>query len=160
MRKDDHVRALIGAIVAPVLLLVMAGCGSDSGQTPASNAPAEVATVKVADSDLGPILVDGAGRTLYAFTKDKNQSSNCGDACIAVWPALTTAKTAVAGEGAKTELIGQTQSTQGQQQVTFGQWPLYYYVGDMVAGDVNGQTIDDEWFVVAPDGTLVKKAAA
>jgi len=150
-------RAFIGAIVAPALLLVLAACGSGGGQTPASDPSAGAATIKVAESDLGPILVDGSGRTLYAFTKDKNQSSNCGDACIAVWPALIAAKTAVAGEGAKAELIGQTKSTQGQQQATYGQWPLYYYVGDMVAGDVNGQGIDDEWFVLAPDGTLVKK---
>jgi predicted lipoprotein with Yx(FWY)xxD motif len=151
-------RAFIGAIVAAALLLVLAACGSDNGgQTPASAAPAETATVKVVDSDLGPILVDESGRTLYAFTKDKNQSSNCGEACIAVWPALTTVKPAVAGDGAKAELIGQTKSTQGQQQATYGQWPLYYYVGDMVAGDLNGQGIDDEWFVLASDGTLIKK---
>jgi len=154
------VRALIGAIVAPVLLLALAGCGSDGGQTPASNAPAGAATVKVADSDLGPILVDGSGRTLYAFTKDKDQTSNCGEACIAVWPALIAAKTADAGQGANATLVGQTQSTEGQQQATYGQWPLYYYVGDMVAGDVNGQGIDDEWFVLSADGKLVKKAAA
>jgi len=113
--------------------------------------------VKVADSELGPILVDESGRTLYAFIKDKDQTSNCGDACIAAWPALTTAKAAVAGQGANVALIGQTQSTKGQQQVTYGQWPLYYYVNDMVAGDVNGQAIDDEWYVLSPDGKLVKK---
>jgi len=139
-------------------LLVLAACGSDGGQTPASDPPAGTATVKVAESELGPLLLDGSGRTLYAFTKDKDQASNCGDACIAVWPALITAKPAVAGDGAKAELIGQTTSTHGQQQATYGQWPLYYYVGDMVAGDVNGQSIDEEWFVLAPDGTLVKKA--
>lgn len=152
-------RAFIGAIVAPVLLLVLAACGSDGGQTPASDPPVGTATVKVTESELGPILVDGSGRTLYAFTKDKDQSSNCGEACIAVWPALITAKTGVAGEGAKAELMGQTKSTRGQQQATYGQWPLYYYVGDLVAGDVNGQGIDEEWFVLAPDGTLVKKTA-
>ena len=76
-------RAFIGAIVAPALLLVLAACGSDGGQAPVSSAPAGIATVKVADTELGSILVDESGRTLYAFTKDKNQSSNCGEACIA-----------------------------------------------------------------------------
>jgi len=151
-------RAFMGAIVVSALL-VLAACGGDGGQAPASNTPAGAATVKTAESELGPILVDASGRTLYAFTKDKNQSSSCGDSCIAVWPALTTVKTAVAGDGAKAELIGQTTSTQGQQQATYGQWPLYYYVGDMVAGDINGQGIDEEWFVLAPDGTLIKKPA-
>lgn len=154
-------RAFMGALAAATLLLGLAACGSDNGsaggQTPADAPPAGVATVKVADSGIGPILVDGSGRTLYAFTKDKDKSSNCDEKCIAVWPALTTATTA-AGEGVNAELIGQTESTKGQQQATYGEWPLYYYVGDMVAGDVNGQGIDDEWFVVSPDGKLNKKA--
>lgn len=43
--------------------------------------------------------------------------------------------------------------------MTYGDWPLYYYVGDTVPGDVNGQGLDGEWFAVAPDGKLVRKAA-
>jgi predicted lipoprotein with Yx(FWY)xxD motif len=161
-------RAFMGAFAAVTLSLVLAACGGDgdsasdsaSDQAPANAAAASTATVKVADSELGQIMVDEFGRTLYAFTQDKEKSSNCGEECIAVWPALTSAKTAVAGEGANSALLGQTESTKGQQQATYGEWPLYYYVGDMVAGDLNGQGIDDEWFVVSPDGKLIKKAAA
>lgn len=157
-------RARIGALAAPILLLALAACSSDGGgdgyggqtQPPASDTPAATTTVKVADSELGRILVDGSGQTLYAFTKDKAQSSNCDEKCIAVWPALTSTET-VAGEGADTALIGHTDPTEGPQQATYNQWPLYYYVGDKVPGDVNGQGIDDEWFVLAPDGKLIKK---
>jgi len=157
-------RAFMGALAAATLLLVLAACGGDGGsassQTPADAPAARTATVKAVDSELGQILVDESGRTLYAFTKDKEKSSNCDEQCIAVWPALTSVKPAVAGEGANASLLGQTESTKGQQQATDGEWPLYYYVGDMVAGDVNGQGIDDEWFVVSPDGKLNKKATA
>jgi predicted lipoprotein with Yx(FWY)xxD motif len=153
-------RARIGALAAPILLLILAACGSngdgDGAQTPASDTPDATTTVKVADSELGRILVDESGRALYAFTKDKAQSSNCDEKCIAVWPALTSTET-VAGEGADTALIGHTDPAEGPQQATYNQWPLYYYVGDMVAGDVNGQGIDDEWFVLGPDGKLIKK---
>lgn len=151
-------RARMGALATASLLLVLSACGSSGdGQKPDSGAPTGAATVKVTDSDYGPILVDQSGRTLYAFTKDKNQTSNCGEACIAVWPALVTAKTVATGEGANAGLIGQIKPTDGEQQATYGEWPLYYYVGDMVAGDVNGQGIDGEWFVLSPDGTLNKK---
>ncbi|MGW2850241.1 hypothetical protein ACWC5G_36810, partial [Streptomyces sp. NPDC001274] len=43
--------------------------------------------------------------------------------------------------------------------VTYGDWPLYYYVGDMGPGDVNGQGLDGEWFAVSPDGKLVRESA-
>ncbi|MEV0226220.1 hypothetical protein [Streptomyces sp. NPDC050704] len=46
--------------------------------------------VQVADTELGEILVDQSGRSLYGFTKDKDGSSACSDSCIAAWPAFTS----------------------------------------------------------------------
>jgi len=40
-----------------------------------------------------------------------------------------------------------------------GKWPLYYYTGDAVPGDINGQGSGDVWFLVNPEGTLIKDAA-
>ena len=42
------------------------------------------------NSELGKILVDGSGRTLYLFEADKEGSSTCYDRCAQVWPPLTT----------------------------------------------------------------------
>jgi predicted lipoprotein with Yx(FWY)xxD motif len=159
--KVIDMRARLGLLTAAMLTLVLSAC-SNSAQPPAdgsnANKPAETnRTVKVADSDLGPILVDQSGRTLYAFTKDKDRASNCDEECIAVWPPLTTATDVTAGQGTDAGLLGRTAPTDGQAQATYGQWPLYYYVGDDVAGDVTGQGIDDEWFVLSADGKLVKK---
>ena len=43
-------------------------------------------TVGVHESRYGPILFDGRGFVLYAFTKDAQGRSACSDACAAVWP--------------------------------------------------------------------------
>lgn len=148
--------ALLGAS-----LLALAACGTDDGQQPAAANPVNpgqatgaTSTVRAVESELGPILVDQSGRTLYAFTKDKDRSSSCDADCIAVWPALST--TVAAGDGANAALIGRTEQAEGEAQARYGEWPLYYYVGDAVAGDVNGQGIDGEWFALSPDGKLIK----
>ncbi|UGY90302.1 hypothetical protein [Streptomyces gobiensis] len=116
------------------------------------------AGVKVVQSDVGRILADQSGRTLYGFTKDKDGASNCDADCIAVWPALISPAEVAAGEGVEKSLLRQTEQGEGVIQATYGEWPLYYYVADAKPGDINGQGVDDEWFVVAPDGKLIKKS--
>ena len=44
------------------------------------------ATVKTRHGKLGTFLVDGKGRTLYLFEKDKTKKSTCSGACAAAWP--------------------------------------------------------------------------
>ncbi|QNP63488.1 COG4315 family predicted lipoprotein [Streptomyces genisteinicus] len=128
------------------------GSGSGSG----SGSEAAPASVTTAESGLGPILVDGNGRTLYAFTKDKPGTTSCDADCIAVWPAFTSAAELTATGTADPALLGETRLGEGADQAVYGDWPLYYYVGDVLPGDVNGQGLDGEWFAVAADGTLVK----
>jgi predicted lipoprotein with Yx(FWY)xxD motif len=148
-------RARMGILLVPALLAVLAACGNEA---PQRGAPQEVpakAEVKIAQSELGPILVDQMGRTLYGFTKDKDKSSACDTDCVAVWPALTAESTVDAKDGADSKLVALIDES---SQAVYGEWPLYYYVGDQVAGDVNGQGVDDEWFAIAADGKLVKKS--
>ncbi|MFF3391919.1 hypothetical protein ACFYW1_13440 [Streptomyces sp. NPDC002669] len=157
-----HARKALLAIPL-VLGLVACGTGSDGGTggTGDGKKPVEAAPgteVTVADVGLGSILVDGQGRTLYAFTKDKEATSNCDAECIAVWPALTSPSPAAAGRGVEKSLLREARQPGGAVQVTYGDWPLYYYVGDMAPGDVNGQGLDGEWFAVSPDGKLVRKS--
>ena len=38
-----------------------------------------------------------------------------------------------------------------------GDWPLYYFAGDAAPGDMNGQGVGGNWWVVAPDGTLISE---
>ncbi|MGW7358910.1 COG4315 family predicted lipoprotein [Streptomyces sp. NPDC054802] len=129
------------------------------GDQPAKQAPAPSVSVRTAESELGTILVDDQGRTLYGFTKDKPGQANCDADCIAVWPALISAKDVTAEGGADASLLKEVKLGAGAEQAVYGDWPLYYYVGDVTAGDVNGQGLDGEWFVIATDGKLIKSEA-
>ncbi|MER8236346.1 hypothetical protein [Streptomyces sp. NPDC094049] len=153
-------KALLAVPLA--LALALAACGGGSGgqeardERRATGRAGGGTTVAVADSALGSILVDGRGRTLYAFTKDKDTSGGCDAECVAVWPALTGSSPASPGRGVEAVLLRQARQPGGAVHVTYGDWPLYYYVGDAAAGDVNGQGLEGEWFAVGPDGKLVR----
>ena len=62
---------------------------SGTSSTTVQESPAsETTTVQVADSDLGSILVDSDGMTLYLFEADTDGSSTCYGGCATTWPAL------------------------------------------------------------------------
>ena len=79
--------------------LAVAACGGSSGDQNAGRygAPSAAASgsgtasVALANSSLGKILVDGKGRTLYLFEADKGTASACDGACASAWPPLATA---------------------------------------------------------------------
>ena len=65
-----------------------------SGQTQTAN-PTQAAP----STTLGTFLVDGKGMTLYLYTKDTPNTSNCYDKCATAWPPLLTTGAPVAGDG-------------------------------------------------------------
>jgi predicted lipoprotein with Yx(FWY)xxD motif len=119
---------------------------------------AAAATVTVAKSKLGEILADAKGRTLYAFTVDKGGVSACYQQCAKAWPALTAKGEPTVGEGLQSSLLGTTTRTDGTTQVTYKGMPLYHFAGDTKPSDTNGQGLNKVWWVIAPDGSLVKSA--
>lgn len=151
---------VLGAAALTLSLAACGGGGSADHKAEHDKAPAASAgnavSVKVSQSSLGPILTDQTGRTLYAFTNDKNGSSSCTANCIATWPALISRGAVTAGSGTDKALLGQTKRAEGTAQATYGDWPLYYYVGDMNPGDVDGQNVDGVWFVVGANGKLIR----
>ena len=163
MRKGFARAALLAAIVVAV-----AACGGGDDAPSETAAPAgptttaaqetSGATVAVANSSLGDVLVDADGRTLYAFTKDQGDQSACSGECAANWPALTG--TATAGTGAEAGLLSTATQANGSSQVTYDGKPLYYFAGDAKPGDTNGQGVGNVWFVLTADGQLVQKKAA
>ena len=162
------------------LAVLFAACSSSGGasptaapatqapatQAPATEAPAteapsaSAATVDLGDNALGAILVDASGKTLYVFVPDKGGDSTCYDDCAKAWPPLTITGSPTAGEGLGATDLGTTTRTDGSTQVTFKGWPLYYFQGDQAAGDTNGQGLNDVWWVVGADGTMIGAPAA
>jgi predicted lipoprotein with Yx(FWY)xxD motif len=157
-------KVFVSAALFSALTFALAACGGtdDEAGTAATAAPttaaqaANGATVAVANSKLGDILVDADGRTLYAFTKDKGDQSACSGDCATNWPALTG--TATAGTGAQAALLSTAMQANGSSQVTYGGKPLYYFAGDAKPGDTKGQGLGSVWFAVTADGELVKAA--
>jgi predicted lipoprotein with Yx(FWY)xxD motif len=113
----------------------------------------------IADSPLGAHLVDGDGLTLYLFDNDEPGVSNCTDDCLASWPPLTVTSEPTPGDGVDGGLVGTIErEDDGSTQVTYDGMPLYYWAGDAAPGDVNGQGVNDVWWVVAPDGSAITEA--
>ena len=122
----------------------------------AAKAPAAVAAIaKTARTELGTIVVDAKGMTLYGFTKDVDGTSTCNGACATAWPpVLVTGDIAV--EGLDKGLFSVIDRADGTKQLKMGKWPLYRFSGDAAAGDTNGQASGGSWFVIGADAKLIK----
>ena len=163
-------RGTVSAAGLAALTLALAACGAPGssygggayGAAPAAPAsPSAVGTAATVDlhgSNLGQILVDAQGRTLYLFEADTAGKSACDGPCAATWPPLLSTGAPQASMGATTSLIGTTTRTDGGTQVTYAGHPLYYFVGDKAAGDITGQDIDQfgaKWYVIGKDGKKI-----
>jgi predicted lipoprotein with Yx(FWY)xxD motif len=126
----------------------------------ASGTKADRATVAIATSPLGRILVDNRGITLYDFPKDRGTTSSCYGACAALWPPLTTNGKPVAGRGARASLLGTTKRKDGKLEVTYNGHPMYYFVSDRKPGQTTGQGLDQfgaPWWVLSPAGKEIHR---
>jgi predicted lipoprotein with Yx(FWY)xxD motif len=115
-------------------------------------------SIGVRRTQLGRVLVDGRGRTLYLFERDKADKSNCSSGCLAVWPALTASTRPHARAGITNSKIGTIRRADGRRQVTYAKHPLYYYAGDTKPGDTNGQGLNQfgaKWYVLSPTGRKI-----
>jgi predicted lipoprotein with Yx(FWY)xxD motif len=148
----------IGALAAGLSLTV----GLNSALA-ANHSVAASAKVGAASSGLGRVLVDGRGRTLYLFARDKHGKSACSGKCAGFWPPLITSGKPLATAGAKTSLLGTTKRADGRLQVTYNHHPLYTFVDDTRKGQTNGEEVDAfgaEWYAVSAAGLKVEKSAA
>ena len=160
MTLKRSITLLVGAAVVTVAALTVAACGSGGGTATAlpKTSSGQPATVGVASSGLGKILVDSQGRTLYLFQKDSGTTSACIGACADDWPPLRANGEPTSGDGATASLLGTSRQADGRSQVTYDGHPLYRYEGDQKPGDTNGQGITlfgAAWFALTPAGSQV-----
>ncbi|WNM23508.1 COG4315 family predicted lipoprotein [Demequina capsici] len=165
---------IMGATAAAALML--AGCSSgtdapvvsEAGGGATSSATASGGgtmdsgagtMLETAQTDLGTIVVDGDGMTVYQFDSDTqgSGSSTCTGGCLTNWPPVPAGSdvAAEAGNGITGEL-GSITGTDGAPQLTLNGWPLYYFAGDSAAGDVNGQAVSNVWWVLTPAGEPIR----
>jgi predicted lipoprotein with Yx(FWY)xxD motif len=140
-------RLALSALLAVALALPAAAMGA--------GAP----TVEVHGSRYGRVLTDGAGRTLYLFTREPSARSRCYGACAKAWPPLIARGRLAAGRGARDGLLGVTRRRDGRRQVTYRGHPLYYYVGETRAGQILCQNVVEfggTWLVVSPAGKAIR----
>jgi predicted lipoprotein with Yx(FWY)xxD motif len=117
-------------------------------------APTQVTVSTASNPELGTILVDGNGMTLYVFNNDAINTSSCAGKCLLIWPPVSGN---AVGQGL-TGTLGTIQRADGSTQATYNGMPLYYYSADQKAGDVNGQGILGVWFAAQPGMSFFPRA--
>jgi predicted lipoprotein with Yx(FWY)xxD motif len=169
IKRNPSKKPIVFTVMSIFAVLVLAACQAATTPAPtamptsapvvptATNVPAKAeATINLAaDPKLGNILVDGKGLTLYMFTKDEPNKSNCAGGCLKAWPPLLAVDKPTVGAGVDASLLGTAALPDGSMIVTYNKMPLYYYAGDTKPGDTTGQDVSQVWYVVSPDGKPV-----
>jgi len=160
MIRIRSITFLATAAMIPLTALVLASCGGGSNDATAAmaqptTANGQPATVRLANTGLGRILVDSQGRTLYLFNKDTGTKSACLGACADAWPPLRADGKPTAASGASASRLATTTRSDGNPQVTYNGHPLYLFYADRQPGDTNGQGITAfgaAWYALSAQG--------
>jgi predicted lipoprotein with Yx(FWY)xxD motif len=157
MTRSRSITLPAAAAALALLALAVGTFGATAAAAPDATS-ARSATVKVAHSRLGKILVDSRGRTLYVLSADSARKSRCFGACAKNWPPLRASRKPAVGRGLKASEVGTIRRSDGKPQVTYNSHPLYRFVGDTRSGQTNGQGIvafGGRWSVVSTAGRPV-----
>ena len=138
---------------AAALLALAVSAGTAAAVLPSVAGAASATVVKVVDNKTwGPMLVLSNGDALYRLTADPADKSVCSGACAKAWPPVLLARGQTKPKGVGVTGLGTITRTGGKLQVTYKGIPLYLFVGDHSAGQVNGNIKDPwgQWWVVNP----------
>jgi predicted lipoprotein with Yx(FWY)xxD motif len=142
-------------------ILILLTCVAALAGATVAAAAGHRAKLKLGNTSLGKILVNGRGFTVYMFTRDGRNKDNCVKApgCTSVWPPVTTVGRPILGPGLKRSLVGTITLAHGAKQVTYGGHPLYTYSADFGPGDtsyVSFPQFGGTWYAVNAKGRAVK----
>lgn len=144
-----HLLRIVGLITATAAVAVAVAVGTASAGASGST------RVQVRHGSLGRYLVDGRGRSLYLFERDRRGRSACFGACAAVWPPLLAGGHVARGAGVSSSKLGAIARRGGGRQVTYAGHPLYFYAGDSRPGQIRGEGLNQfgaPWDIVSPSG--------
>ncbi len=148
-------------------LLLVAACGSNGGSNPQAQVPQASPGVDVTAQSvpqLGEVLVDTSGMTLYTPDQENSGQIKCTGSCTTIWLPVTVpaGSKPVAGPGVTAHLSTIPRSN-GQSQVTAAGVPLYVFSLDTSPGATNGNAVTDSfngttftWHAVTPGGGSVQ----
>ena len=134
-----------------------AGGGAATASPPKTSTGAS-ATLGVASSSLGSILVNSTGRTLYLFKADVGAKSACTGACATAWPPLLATATPTAGTGLTASELGTITRPGGSHQLTYNGHPVYLFIKDKKPGQTTGQGVTAfgaAWYALTPAGSQI-----
>ena len=117
-------------------------------------------TIALCRTNLGRVLVNSKGHTLYLFKKDSHGTSTCYKSCGTFWPPLLKHGKSTLGPGVKKSLLGTTRRRNGTLQLTYNKHPLYTYKLDTRAGQTKGEGLTAfgaKWYAVSATGKAVVK---
>ena len=147
-------------VASLTIVLTMSACGGGSGDnTPPPPPPPPTNVVQQnaptsADLSLGQVYVSGENLTLYVFENDRNDAdddgagdSDCNGTCAEIWPPLLAADSSQAS-GQFTII---TRDDDATLQWAYKGLPLYKFNTDEELGDIDGEGVNDIWFVARPD---------
>jgi predicted lipoprotein with Yx(FWY)xxD motif len=101
-------------------------------------------------TDTNGNMTNETGWTLYYFANDGGKMiSTCSGSCTEIWKPLPAVDISVGGD-LNINDFGIVLREDGLEQIAYKKWPLYFYKGDVKAGDTNGDKIEGLWFVVKP----------
>jgi predicted lipoprotein with Yx(FWY)xxD motif len=140
------------ALLSIGVTLTVAACKKDNNNN--ATPPVVTGVQLSANAQLGKILTDSAGNTLYFFTIDADGSSGCTGGCLTAWPIFHTSSTKL-GDGLDSKDFATIVRSDGKSQTTYKGWPLYYFQNDTKAGDVKGDKVGNIWYVAKPDYTVM-----
>jgi len=136
-------------------LIVSAGTG---GAVALAGGPTPIVKTSANKTLSKTVVVNPAGRTLYALSPETTHHLLCKEAyCLELWPPLILPHGAKlrAGKGVQGKL-GLLRRSGGREQVTLRGKPLYRFTEDHKAGDAHGEGLESfggTWHAVTASAT-------
>jgi predicted lipoprotein with Yx(FWY)xxD motif len=151
--------AIAVVTIAAAAVAVIALTRSSTPAAPRAAAPGGAAepSVRVAKTKLGRILVNGRGRTLYLYMKDRGAKSACSRRCSQVWPPATVSGAPTAGPGVAAAKLTTMRGADHRRQLVYNGHPLYTLTADIRPGQINGEGFLGTWYVVSAAGNRIGK---
>jgi predicted lipoprotein with Yx(FWY)xxD motif len=159
-RSGPEARQRVALVLTAVSLLATTPALAAVAAT-AHGQQAAKPTVRIANTEVGPLLANMSGYTVYMFVRDKPRKDECRKIknCERDWPAVTTKVKPVAGPGVKNSLLGSIPYKGKLREVTYKGHPLHTYRFDSSKGSViniGNRQYGGAWYALNAKGKVVR----